>query len=88
MIDFTKKLKNKELPKRINPVEIYETLDRRSEAGPLRPSQKKILEYWHENRREKKDNIIKLHTGEGKTLIGLLILQSKINETNSPCVYV
>lgn len=40
MIDFTNKLKKKELPKRINPVEIYESLDRRSEAGPLRPSQK------------------------------------------------
>ncbi|WP_409161150.1 DEAD/DEAH box helicase [Pectobacterium sp. B2J-2] len=88
MIDFTKKLKNKELPKRINPIEIYEALDRRSETGPLRPSQKKILNDWYENRRSARDNIIKLHTGEGKTLIGLLILQSKINETNESCIYV
>ncbi|MBK0123573.1 DEAD/DEAH box helicase family protein [Pantoea sp. S61] len=88
MIDFTKKLKKKELPKRINPIEIYESLDRRSEAGPLRPSQKRILEEWFNNRRDDRDNIIKLHTGEGKTLIGLLILQSKINEKNSPCLYV
>ncbi|MGG8472474.1 DEAD/DEAH box helicase family protein [Rahnella sp. PAMC25617] len=88
MIDFAKKLRNKELPKRINPVEIYEALDRRSEAGPLRPSQKKILNDWHEHRRNSRDNIIKLHTGEGKTLIGLLMLQSKINETNQPCLYV
>ncbi|EHB1000774.1 DEAD/DEAH box helicase family protein, partial [Salmonella enterica subsp. enterica serovar Heidelberg] len=88
MIDFTNKLKKKELPKRINPVEIYESLDRRSEAGPLRPSQKTILEQWFNSRRNERDNIIKLHTGEGKTLIGLLILQSKINETNSPCLYV
>ncbi|MDE9475339.1 DEAD/DEAH box helicase family protein [Xenorhabdus bovienii] len=88
MIDFKNKLKKKELQKRINPIEIYESLDRRSEAGPLRPSQKRILEEWFNNRRNDKDNIIKLHTGEGKTLIGLLILQSKINETNSPCLYV
>ncbi|MGJ0580303.1 DEAD/DEAH box helicase family protein [Xenorhabdus bovienii] len=88
MIDFKNKLKKKELPKRINPIEIYESLDRRSEAGPLRPSQKRILDEWFNNRRNDKDNIIKLHTGEGKTLIGLLILQSKINETNSPCLYV
>lgn len=87
MLDFKNKLKRKELPKRINPIEIYESLDRRSEAGPLRPSQKKILNEWFNNRRNDKDNIIKLHTGEGKTLIGLLILQSKINETSSPCLY-
>jgi len=88
MIDFTKKLKKKELPKRINPIEIYDSLDRRSEAGPLRPSQKKILAEWHNNRRDERDNIIKLHTGEGKTLIGLLMLLSKINETNSPSMYI
>lgn len=88
MIDFTNKLKKKELPKRINPIDIYESLDRRSEAGPLRPSQKTILEEWFDKKRNDRDNIIKLHTGEGKTLIGLLILQSKINETNSPCMYV
>ncbi|EBS2778777.1 DEAD/DEAH box helicase family protein, partial [Salmonella enterica subsp. enterica serovar Cannstatt] len=88
MIDFTNKLKKRELPKRINPIEIYESLDRRSEAGPLRPSQKKILEEWFNKRKNERDNIIKLHTGEGKTLIGLLILQSKINETNAPCIYI
>lgn len=88
MIDFTNKLKKKELPKRINPIEIYESLDRRSEAGPLRPSQKKILDEWFTRRKESKDNIIKLHTGEGKTLIGLLILLSKLNESKSPCLYV
>lgn len=88
MVDFKNKLKKKELAKRIDPIDIYESLDRRSEAGPLRPSQKTILEEWFNNRRGDRDNIIKLHTGEGKTLIGLLILQSKINETNSPCMYV
>ena len=35
-----------------------------------------------------KDLILKLHTGEGKTLIGLLILQSKINSEQSPCLYI
>ncbi|EBR9971371.1 DEAD/DEAH box helicase, partial [Salmonella enterica subsp. enterica serovar Enteritidis] len=50
--------------------------------------QKKILEEWFNKRKNERDNIIKLHTGEGKTLIGLLILQSKINETNAPCIYI
>lgn len=88
MLDFKKRLKNKSGPKKVNPVEIYDSLDRRSEAGPLRPSQEKILLEWFLERRERNNNIIKLHTGEGKTLIGLLILQSKINSGDGPCLYV
>lgn len=88
MVDFKNKLRKKELPKRVNPVEIYDTLDRKSDAGPLRPSQIKILNTWFSEKKERRDNIIKLHTGEGKTLIGLLILQSKLNETGAPCLYV
>ena len=88
MVDFTKRLKNKSLPKKINPIEIYDSLDRRSETGPLRPSQEKILNDWYLERKDLRDNIIKLHTGEGKTLIGLLILQSKINSGEGSCLYV
>lgn len=70
MVDFKKRLKKKEIVKKIDPVEIYDSLDRRSETGPLRGSQKKILSEWFDNRKDSKNNIIKLHTGEGKTLIG------------------
>lgn len=85
MVDFKKRLRNKSIPKKINPLEIYDSLDRRSETGPLRPSQEKILENWFSERKEQRNNIIKLHTGEGKTLIGLLILQSKINSGEGLC---
>lgn len=88
MVDFRKKLNKTEIVKKINPVDIYQTLDRKSITGPLRPAQKNILSNWFENFKEKKDLIIKLHTGEGKTLIGLLILQSKLNSNNGPCLYV
>lgn len=88
MIDFSKRLKTKGLVKKVNPIEVYDSLDRRSETGPLRPSQLNILSDWFLNRSKNKDNVIKLHTGEGKTLIGLLLLQSKINETGMPCLYV
>lgn len=47
MVDFKKKLKNKSVEKRIDPTEIYDSLDRRSEAGPLRPSQETLLKEWH-----------------------------------------
>lgn len=63
-------------------------MDRRSEAGPLRESQEKILSKWYEDRSSKKNVIVKLHTGEGKSLIGLLILQSKLNAGKGPAVFV
>ncbi len=88
MVDFTKKLKKKKIEKKIDPEEIYESLDRRSETGPLRPAQLNILKNWYKNKKDEKDLIIKLHTGAGKTLIGLLILQSKINSDEGPCMYV
>jgi replicative superfamily II helicase len=46
------------------------------------------LKEWFTQRRELKDVIVKLHTGQGKTLIGLLILQSKLNQTGEPALYV
>lgn len=88
MVDFKKRLKKKSLPKKVNPVEIYDSLDRRSETGPLRPSQERVLSEWYTSRKDEQNNIIKLHTGEGKTLIGLLILHSKINAGEGPCLYI
>ncbi len=88
MVDFRKRLSQSKIEKKINPIEIYESLDRRSIAGPLRPAQNKILSEWFESKRDLNDLIIKLHTGEGKTLIGLLILQSKINSGNGPCLFI
>lgn len=88
MIDFTKRLNKGAIERKINPIEIYDTVDRKSVTGPLRPAQKTILESWYRTDKDKKDLIVKLHTGEGKTLIGLLILQSRLNSNNGPCLYV
>jgi replicative superfamily II helicase len=88
VVDFKKKLGLKSIEKKVNPVEIYDQLDRRSETGPLRPVQEEVLKDWWLNRKDDKDLILKLHTGQGKTLIGLLILQSKLNQNKGPCLYV
>lgn len=88
MVDFKKKVGKSTTEKTINPIDIYDTLDRKSITGPLRPVQYEILKMWFENRFNDRDLIIKLHTGEGKTLIGLLILYSKINSTGKPALYV
>lgn len=87
-IDFKKRLKKSDSEIKKNPIEIYEALDRKSITGPLRPVQKNILQDWYENRSDDKDLIVKLHTGAGKTLIGLLILTSKLNEKEGPCLYI
>ncbi|MDQ0273523.1 replicative superfamily II helicase [Cytobacillus purgationiresistens] len=81
-------MKKKQIVKKVNPIDIYETIDRKSVTGPLRPAQKEILDTWFNSRKNDKDLIVKLHTGEGKTLVGLLILQSVLNSNDGPCIYV
>lgn len=87
-MDWGKLSKRKQLSKPTDPLIIYEESDRESTTGPLRESQKKVLSEWYEKRFHVEDIIIKMHTGEGKTLVGLLILQSRLNSDKSPCVYV
>lgn len=88
MVDFKKKLTKKKIEKKIRPNEIYATLDRASDKGPLRPVQEKILHKWFEDFQGNKDVILKLHTGQGKTLAGLLMLQSKLNQDKGPALYL
>lgn len=88
MIDFTKLGKATGIQKQIDPVTLYNTLDRATDKGPLRPAQEAILSEWHGNHRNKRDLILKLHTGQGKTLVGLLILQSKLNESPGAALYL
>ena len=88
MIDFSKKIRKTSSERSDNPIDIYNNLDRTSVAGPLRASQEKVLTEWYNNRIDDKDVIIKLHTGEGKTLIGLLSLMTYLQRGNGPCVYV
>jgi replicative superfamily II helicase len=54
-----------------------------------RPSDEQgdVLDRWYE-KRTRTDNTIKMNTGAGKTLVGLLALQSSLNEGVQPAVYV
>jgi len=88
MVDFSIRIDKKPIEKKINPIEIYDTLDRASDKGPLRPAQLSVLENWFLKFKDQKDVILKLHTGQGKTLVGLLILQSNLNQDNGPCLYL
>jgi len=88
LVDFKKLLGKKEIAQLIDPIEIFSNLDKESGKEYLRPPQKSVLEEWYRNFHTQKDIIVKLHTGQGKTLIGLLILQSCINEGKGPAIYV
>ncbi|MEQ1918224.1 MAG: DEAD/DEAH box helicase, partial [Elusimicrobiota bacterium] len=88
MVDFRKRLTRARPEKLLDPVEIYDTLDRASDTGPLRPVQLAVLKKWHSDYRTKQDVILKLHTGQGKTLVGLLLLKSKLNEGGGPALYL
>ena len=47
-----------------------------------------MLTDWFSHHHSTRDVIVKLHTGQGKTLIGLLILQSRLNAGKRPVVYL
>lgn len=88
MVDFKKKLTGKAIEKPTDPVKLYDTLDREADKGPLRPAQIAVLSEWFSKHQSDRDAIVKLHTGQGKTLIGLLMLQSRLNAGFGPVVYL
>lgn len=88
MIDFNKMMKLAHAPVLTDPLEIYKNLDLTASVSELRPAQEEVLTRWYKDLYEQKDVILKLHTGEGKTLVGLLMLLSRLNKGLGPCVYV
>lgn len=88
MVDFKKLLKNNIKENVVDPIAIFEKLDKESGKEYLRPPQNDILSQWYEKSSNDRDVIVKLHTGEGKTLIGLLMLQSSLNDNIGPAVYI
>jgi replicative superfamily II helicase len=88
MVDFRKRLAGKAGTKPVDPIEIYDRLDRAHDKGPLRPSQEAVLREWYARQAETRDLIVKLHTGQGKTLVGQLMLQSRLNAGKGPVVYL
>ena len=88
MVNFSKRIAGGKAKKIVDPIALYETLDRATDKGPLRPAQIAVLGTWFDRHQDVRDTIVKLHTGQGKTLIGLLMLQSRINNGMGPVVYL
>lgn len=76
---------NGEKPK--NPRDIFQMLDKHPDFDFLRSVQTDVLDRWFD-RRSSTDTVIKLNVGSGKTVVGLLTLQSCLNEDVYPAVFV
>lgn len=87
MVDFNKLRTQKHRDKVIDPVEIFRRLPKPPGVNDLYTSQAEVLNAWF-IRRTEKDTVLKLHTGGGKTLVGLLAGQSTLNETGESVLYL
>lgn len=87
MVDFRKLRASKPQPPATDPIEIFRRLPKSPEITDLYTSQAEVLREWYE-RQDERDIVIKLHTGGGKTLVGLLIAQSLLNKTHKPVLYL
>jgi hypothetical protein len=86
MIDFDDLLGDDEEAV-IDPRDIFLTLERDKRFSFPRDIQTEVMKAWF-NVRDQRDTVIKLNVGSGKTLVGLLLLQSSLNEGVSPALYV
>lgn len=73
----------------LHPREIFTALPCKKEGKYEYPRdvQTQVWDYWF-SRRDEKDLVVKMNTGSGKTVVGLLILKSCLNEGKGPAVYV
>ncbi len=72
----------------LSPREIFGLLPEKAQRYQyLRDVQGEVLTRWFDRRAER-DLVLKLNTGSGKTVAGLLILQSSLNEGVGPVAYV
>jgi hypothetical protein len=90
IIDFDKLNGNNSVDTVLDPREIFDVLPEKDDKYEeyLRDVQTEVLNKWFNDNRDKKDVIVKMNTGSGKTVVGLLMLKSCLNEEKGPAVYV
>ena len=87
MVDFSKLRTQKRKTVLIDPIEIFRRLPKPTGINDLYTSQAEVLNAWFA-KRDVSDAIVKLHTGGGKTLVGLLIALSSMEEKKGPVLYL
>jgi hypothetical protein len=88
-LDFSQIAKRSTSDSATEPDRIFSSLPAKDEEKYDYPRdvQRDVWERWHERRGER-DLVIKMNTGGGKTVVGLLALKSCLNEGVAPAVYV
>ncbi|WP_026067653.1 DEAD/DEAH box helicase [Pusillimonas noertemannii] len=87
MVDFNRLRNQKKRVTPTDPLEVFRRLPKPPGINDLYTSQAEVLESWFGDRTQR-DMVVKLHTGGGKTLVGLLMAQSTLNETKEPVLYL
>ncbi|MCC7213167.1 MAG: DEAD/DEAH box helicase family protein [Candidatus Brocadia sp.] len=89
MIDFSKIGSGTTVDTVLPPREIFNALPKKASQKFQYPRdvQSQVWSKWFDRRNEN-SLVIKMNTGSGKTVVGLLILKSCLNESRSPAVYI
>ena len=87
MVNFSELMAESEQPLVTEPRHLFQTLPRDDQHEYLRDVQGDVLDEWYA-RRDERDLVIKMNTGSGKTLVGLVLLWSKLQEGKGPAVYL
>lgn len=89
MIDFSKIGTGSTVDTVLPPREIFNALPHKDAEKFQYPRdvQSQVWSKWFD-RRNNNSLVIKMNTGSGKTVVGLLILKSCLNEGKSPAVYI
>lgn len=89
MIDFSKVSVSNNSDTALNPRDIFTALPGKQAKKFQYPRdvQGQVWEQWFQRRKES-NIVIKMNTGSGKTVVGLLILKSSLNEGVGPAVYI
>lgn len=89
MIDFSKIGTGDTVDTVLLPREIFNALPHKNSEKFQYPRdvQSQVWTKWYD-RKDEDSLVIKMNTGSGKTVVGLLILKSCLNEGKSPAVYV
>jgi len=89
MIDFTKIGTGNTADTVLPPREIFNALPNKNAIKYQYPRdvQSQVWAKWFDRRNEK-DLVIKMNTGSGKTVVGLLVLKSCLNEGKYPAAFI
>ncbi|NMY53402.1 DEAD/DEAH box helicase family protein [Pseudomonas sp. WS 5011] len=88
-IDFSKLQTGQNSETALHPRDIFTSLPSKAKGKFQYPRdvQSDVWEQWHQRRNEN-NLVVKMNTGSGKTVVGLLILKSCLNEKKGPAAFI